>query len=181
MKALAIVFGVLLAVIGFVGVNYVKYHNLGVTMERQVKSTFDNNKVVLNTYTTKVQEVAQVPGMYKDDLNEVIKNTFSGRYGADGSKAVVQFMQEQNLNLDPTMYRQIQQVMESGRNDFKTSQQQLIDVTQNYQAQLDYVWSGFWLGVAGYPKINMADYKVMVTDDVDTKFKTGRDEVVKLR
>ena len=70
--------------------------------------------------------------------------------------------------------------MESGRNEFKTSQQQLVDVTQNYQASLDYAWSGFWLGVAGYPKINMADYKILVTDDVDNKFKSGKDEVIQL-
>lgn len=171
---------ILLALSALFGVTYFKYYNLGVTYERQVKTVHENNKVVLNTYTTKVQEVAKVPSMYKKDLQDVIKGTFEGRYGDKGSQAVFQMIQEQNLNLDPSMYKQIQQVMESGRNEFKTSQQQLVDVTQNYQASLDYAWSGFWLGVAGYPKINMADYKILVTDEVNDKFKSGKDEVIKL-
>lgn len=173
--------GLIVAAVVFLAINYFSYYNQGVDMERQVKMVYESNKVVLNTYTTKVQEVAQVPEMYKNDLNEVIKGTFEGRYGKDGSKAVFQFISEQNLNLDPTMYQQIQQVMESGRNDFKVEQQKLVDVTANYQASLDYAWSGFWLRLAGYPKINLAEYKILVTDEVDQKFKSGKDEVIKLR
>lgn len=179
-KVYGIIIAVVLSLVAFGGFNYFKYYNLGVTMERQVKVVHDNNKVVLNSYTTKVQEVAQVPAMYKKDLQDVIKGTFEGRYGDKGSQAVFQMIQEQNLNLDSGMYKQIQQVMESGRNEFKTSQQQLVDVTQNYQASLDYAWSGFWLGVAGYPKINMDDYKILVTDEVSDKFKSGKDSVVDL-
>lgn len=165
-------------VVSVLGYSYFKYFNLGVTYERQVKIVHENNKVVLNAYTTKVQEVAQVPDMFKKDLQETIKNTFEGRYGEDGSKAVFQMIQESNMNLDPKMYQQIQQVMESGRNEFKTSQQQLVDVTQNYQASLDYAWSGFWLSAAGYPKINMNDYKILVLDSVEDKFKAGKDSVI---
>lgn len=160
---------------------YVKYSNLGVTYEQNIKAVYDDNKVTLNTYTTKVQEVAQVPSMYKDDLQDVIKGTFEGRYGEDGSKAVFQMIQEQNLNLDPTMYRQIQQVMESGRNEFSTSQKKLIDVTRNYEASLNYVFSGFFLKMAGYPKINLEDYKILTVKDVDEKFKTGKDSVIELK
>lgn len=160
---------------------YIKYHNVGVTMERKLEGTWQENQVVLNSYTTKVQEVAQVPTMMKDDLKEVIAATFQGRYGQDGSKAVFQFIKEQNMPLDPQLYRQIQQVMESGRNDFKASQKVLIDVKMNYEAQLNYFWSGFWLGVAGYPKVDLAKYKIIVVDDVTQKFESGKDSVIKLR
>lgn len=163
------------------GWNYVHYKNVGVQYEQQVKATYDDNKVTLNALTTKVQEIAQVPDMYKKDLQDVIKQTFEGRYGGDGSQAVFQMIQENNMNLDPTMYRQIQQVMEAGRNEFKTSQKQLIDVTRNYEASLNYVWSGFWLNIAGYPKINLDDYRVIVTDEVDKKMKSGKDSVIKLK
>lgn len=179
-KVLTILGVVALAVALFFGGNYYKHYNMGVTYERQVKTVHENNKVVLNSYTTKVQEVAQVPAMYKTDLQELIKATFEGRYGKDGSQGVFQMIKETNINPSPEMYIQVQQVMESGRNEFKTSQQQLVDVTQNYQASLDYAWSGFWLRLAGYPKINLDDYKILVTDDVDAKFKSGKDEVIQL-
>lgn len=178
---LAIVGGLISLAVLLGGINYVKYSNMGVDYEQRIKATYDVNKITLNALTTKVQEVAQVPDMYKKDLQDVIKQTFEGRYGEDGSQAVFQMIQENNMNLDPTMYRQIQQVMESGRNEFKTSQQQLVDVTRNYEASLGYVWSGFWLRVAGYPKINLSEYKIIVTDEVDQKMKSGKDSVIKLK
>lgn len=159
---------------------YISYHNTGAQYETKLEATWQENKVVLNTYTTKVQEVAQVPAMHKKDLQEIVKQTFEGRYGKDGSKAVFQFITENNLNLDPQLYRQIQQVMESGRNDFQTSQKSLIDVKRSYETQLNMFWSGLWLKVAGYPKINLNKYKIVVLDDVNTKFESGKDSVIKL-
>lgn len=160
---------------------YVKYHNVGVQYEQKLEATWQENKVVLNTYTTKVQEVAQVPSMYKDDLTEIVEATFQGRYGEDGSKAMFQWIQEQNMNLDPQLYRQIQQVMESGRNDFQTSQKTLVDVKRSYETQLNMFWSGMWLDFAGYPKADLSKYKIVVVKDVDTKFDSGEDSVIKLR
>lgn len=164
---------------GFV-TTYVQYHNLGVQYETKLDATWDENKTVLNTYTTKVQETAQVPGMYKKDLMQVVEATFNGRYGKDGSKAVFQFIQEKNMNLDPQMYRQIQQVIESGRNDFQTSQKTLIDVKRSYDVQLKSAWSGLWLNIGGYPKVDLNKYKIVVLDDVNSKFESGKDSVIKL-
>lgn len=171
---------IVLLVLGVFG-TYVKYHNLGVQYETKLEATWQENKVVLNTYTTKVQEVAQVPNMYKNDLNEIVEATFQGRYGKDGSKAVFQWIQEKNMNLDPQLYRQIQQVMESGRNDFQTSQKSLVDVKRAYETQLGYFWSGMWLSIAGYPKIDLAKYKIVVLNEIDSKFESGQDSVLKLQ
>lgn len=179
-----IVLGTIVAFIIMLGLTvfatYVKYHNVGVQYEQKLEATWQENKVVLNTYTTKVQEVAQVPTMYKNDLQDIVEATFQGRYGQDGSKAMFQWIQEKNMNLDPQLYRQIQQVMESGRNDFQTSQKVLVDVKRSYQTQLDMFWSGMWLGFAGYPKVEMDKYKIVVLKDVDSKFNSGEDSVIKL-
>lgn len=185
MKTLAIVFGVILGIGLIIGLSlfatYVSYHNMGVRMEQSLGAVWEENKVVLNSYTSKVQEVAQVPDMFRDDLEKVIEKTFEGRYGQDGSKAVFQFIQEQNMSLDPQLYRSIQQVMESGRNEFKTTQTSLIDVKRAYETQLNSFWSGLWLGLAGFPKVDLSKYQIIVLDEVDTKFNTGKDEVIKLR
>lgn len=181
MKILAGVLIVLGVIFGGLFATYVKYHNLGVQYEQKLEATWQENKVVLSTYTTKVQEVAQVPSMYKDDLSGIIEKTFQGRYGKDGSKAVFQFIQENNLNLDPQLYRQIQQVMEAGSNDFQTSQKQLIDVKRTYETQLGMFWSGMWMSFAGYPKVDLAKYKIVVVDDVGSKFESGKDSVIKLK
>lgn len=181
-KIIAAAFLAIVVMLGLgVFLTYVNYFNMGVKYETGLEATWQENKVVLNTYTTKVQEVAQVPKIYKNDLQEVVKSTFEGRYGKDGSKAVFQFIQEKNLNLDPQLYRQIQQVMESGRNDFQTSQKTLVDVKRAYETQLGLFWSGLWLGIAGYPKVDLNKYKILVLDEVDNKFDSGKDSVINLQ
>lgn len=62
-KVLGIVLSLVVVLGVALGSQYFKYYNLGVTYERQVKTVHENNKVVLNSYTTKVQEVAQVPAI----------------------------------------------------------------------------------------------------------------------
>lgn len=179
------VISALIAVVVLLGAavfgTYVKYSNLGVQLESKLNAVWDENQVVLNTYTAKVQETAQVPDVYKNDLREIVKDTFQGRYGEDGSKAVFQFIQEQNLNLDPQLYRQIQQVIESGRNDFQTAQKSMIDVKRAYEQQLGYFWSGMWLNFAGYPKVDLSKFQIVVLSEVSKKFETGEDSVIKLR
>lgn len=180
-----IIGGAILAVIVAVCIalfaTYIKYANLGVQYETKLEAVWQENQVTLNTYTAKVQETAQVPEIFKNDLREIVRATFQGRYGQDGSKAVFQFIQEQNLNLDPQLYRQIQQVIESGRNDFQTSQKTLIDVKRAYEQQLGFFWSGLWLNIAGYPKLDLSKFKIVVLSEVTKKFESGEDSVIKLR
>jgi uncharacterized protein (UPF0333 family) len=176
-----VVIGLIVMVTAYLAGTYIHYHNLGVSYETKLEATWKENKVTLNTYTTKVKEVAQVPDMYRDDLQKVIQSTFEGRYGADGSKAVFQFIREQNMPLDPTLYQKIQQVMESGRNEFQMSQKVLIDTRAAYERQLGYFWSGLWLNIAGYPKVDLEKYKIVTIAEVEQKFETGQDEVIKLR
>ena len=177
--------GIIVAAIAVVGIFFVaswfSYSNMGATMEQNVKMTYEDNKVVLNSYTAKVSEAAQVPDMYRDDLQKVIESTFQGRYGENGSQAVFQFINENNMTLEPQLYTKIQQIIESGREDFKVSQKRLVDVTNNYELALAKPYSKFWLNLTGYPTINIKDYAIIVTDDVEQKFKSKRDEVIKLR
>jgi uncharacterized protein (UPF0333 family) len=184
--------GVLMAFIGFVClvlllagvavVSYISASNNGNRMEKQIIAEYDNNKNILASYSQKIAEAAQVPDMMRDDLQKVVVGAIQARYGADGSKATMQWLQEQNPSLDPQIYRKLQQIIEAGRDEFKTSQTRLIDVKRNYETNLDFFWSGMWMRLAGYPKINLADYKVVTTDKVEAAFKSGREEApIKLR
>lgn len=174
-------FGLLLGTVLFGVSQYVVYKNRAVTLETRLKAVHEESSATLNNTTNKIREIAQVPDMYKADLYGLVEKTFSGRYGKDGSKAVFQFMQENNMTLDNELYRKVQVVIESGRNEFLTSQRVMIDAKRVYETQLNYAWSGFWMNIAGYPKVNLADFKALASDEVQTKFATGKDDVIKLR
>jgi Na+-transporting NADH:ubiquinone oxidoreductase subunit NqrC len=173
-------FAVMIVVGIFLVSTYVQYKNAGARIENQLTAELDKNRTVLNNVTMKVKEMAQVPDMYVDGLKTVIAASMSGRYGDKGSQATVQWIKEQNIPFDTSLYTKIQQAQESGRNDFMDSQQKMVDIARVYKNQLDFVWSGFWLHLVGYPKVNLDDFKPVIADSVDVKFKTHKDEVIKL-
>ena len=149
--------------------------------KKTIVAQYDNNRNILSNYTTRIMEMAQVNDMYRDDLMGVIEQTFSGRYGEDGSKAVFQFIQENNMNLDSSMYRAIQSSMESGRLEFQNNQTRLIDLRRNYETAMGYVVKGFFINLAGYPKIDLTKYDIIVESTTQERFDTKVDKPLKLR
>jgi uncharacterized protein (UPF0333 family) len=161
---------------------YSSYYNLGNRSEQNLIAARDQAKNILATYGQKVQEVAQVPSMYTDDLKKLTDSAIQSRYGAEGSKAMFQFLKEQNPTLDPTLYRQIQQVIEAGRNDFQSAQERQIDVRRQYQTELGNFFSGIMLHMAGYPKIDLKEFDIVSTDRADNAFKNHKEDgPIKLR
>lgn len=186
MKILVMVFGVILAILALVGIvaatSYVSANNYGVTVESELKAARANNKNLLAQYEQKILEAAQVPDMYKNDLKEVVSAAMQGRYGADGSKAMFQWIQENNLSFDSTLYNKIIDLVQAGRKDFEFGQTRMIDIRRGYETQLGYFWRGFWLRMAGFPKIKLEDYEPVITDRVEDTFKINKEKApIKLR
>lgn len=168
--------GALIASLGILAASYVSAANQGNRMEVGIKATYENNKNVLASYSQKVMEAAQVPSMMRDDLLKLTKAAIEGRYGPEGSKAVFQSIRESNPQLDSGVYRQLQQIIEGGRTEFQNSQTRLIDQKRVYSEALGTVWGGLWLRIAGYPKVNLDDYKIVTTDRTENVFKAGKEE-----
>lgn len=171
-----------MAVVGMVGASsYVSAYNYGNQIENSLSATKEQNRNILAQYGQKVQESVQVPEMYKSDLIELTKAAIGGRYGPSGSQASMQWLKEQNPNLDISVYKQIQQLIEAGRNDFQNGQTRQIDLKRQYETALGSFWQGMWMKMAGYPKINLGDFAIVSTDRADTAFKTKKETVLQLR
>lgn len=175
------VLGSIAALIGVCVMAYVSNYNYGNKAEKQILAEWENNENILAGYSLKITEMAQVNTMYKDDVKEVFTSVMTGRYGENGSQAMWQWLKEQNPQIDPSLYTRLQQVMEAGRNEFKVSQTRFVDIKRTYETNLGYLWKGFWLRTAGYPKINLADYKIITSGHAKKAFETGIDEGIKLR
>lgn len=178
-----------LVAIGVVAVSYITAYNFGNRMEQQIKAAWEDNEGILAQYGQKVQEAAKVTELQRDDLKDVFTGAIEARYGKQGSQAVFQWIQEQNPNLDSTVYKQVQQIVEAGRNEFRVGQTRLVDIKQIYRTGLGKFWRGYWLEVAGYPRIAVGfpdvakdDYKVITTDLASGAFKSGKESgPIKLR
>lgn len=182
MKTLIAILGVFGVIIAIAVGSFVSNYNYGNRAENVIKAEYQNMENILAQYSLKVKEVAQVPGMMADDLSRVVRDAMSGRYGDNGSQATFQWIQENYPGqIGPSVYKQIQQVMEAGRNKFENAQTKFIDTKRQYETNLGYLWKGFWLRVAGYPKINLDDYKIITSGHAQEAFETGVDQAIQLR
>ncbi len=164
------------------GVFYISAYNTGNQLENNITAAWENNENILAQYGQKIQELAQVPAMQRDDVAKVLSGALESRYGANGSQATMQWIREQNPNIDTKVYSQIMRVIEAGRNEFQNAQTDLVRVKMIYKTELGSFWKGMWLSVAGYPKIDLAKYKVITTNRAAKAFATGvEDAPIKLR
>lgn len=171
--------GLLLALIisvaGISAMSYVNATNYGAKTEATLNGAYDESKNVLAQYQQKIGEAAQIPAMYKDDFKEIVNASMQGRYGANGSKATMQWLKEHDIKIDSAMYTKLQNLIEGGRKDFELSQKRMIDIRVGYDANLNYFWRGMWLRIAGFPKVDMAKFQPVTTDTVEQAFKDHKE------
>jgi hypothetical protein len=167
------------------GITYVSgafsYRQECVALEARLQAQEESNKSSLATHINVVRELAQVPEMYRDDLVKVTEASMKGRYGADGSEAVFQFIQEHNPNFDSSLYAKIETAIEAGRTRFDADQRQLMDIKREYEVGLkgnDSVFYGMWFH---YPTIDLSQFKVVTNAETDKAFASGQSEPLKLR
>lgn len=181
--------GIGLAVLLFVGaplVLFVTSANFGNTTEQTIEAQVKSNQTTLSNMTQQVIEVAKVPGMYKDDLKEVITAALEGRYGEDGiggpgGSMLVAIQEAYPGQTDPSLYRTIQTTISAKRDEFKSAQDMLIEKVRVYKTKLGEIPTGWFLGLAGYPKIDLAQakYNPIISASTGQAFETGVDEGIK--
>lgn len=182
MKGLALI-GVAVALSVIVATSYISNFNYGNRAEQDIKAVWENNENILAQYGQKLQEAASVTTILKQDVQDILTGAIEARYGANGSQATFQWLQEQNPNVTSETYVKIQQIAEAGRNEFQVAQTRLVDVKRQYRTALGSFWQGMWLKWAGYPTINIGwpdenvdDYKPVTTARASRAFETGVEE-----
>lgn len=174
--------GVFLLMVILVVGSFVSAYNYGNRMDNMVKAQYLQSENVLAQYSQRIQELVQVPTMYKDDLKEVVSATMQGRYGRDGSKAVFSFIKEHSQGFDSSLYKNISQNIEAGRKNFEYENEKLIDLEAEYKISIGTLYTGFWLRLAGFPRISFEDYKPIFNNYAIDTFKEGKEDgPIKLR
>lgn len=173
----AIAAGVIVLFVAILSIgSYASAKTYGAKTEASLRAAQDQSRNVFAQAGQKIREVAQVPKMYADDVERVTRAAIEGRYGEKGSQAMFQWLQEQNPQLDVSVYSKVQQVIESSRKDFEMAQQRQLDIRRQYEGELGSFWRGFWLARAGYPKTDLEKFNIVSTKAADQAFETKQED-----
>jgi hypothetical protein len=156
-------------------------HNDCVHQESGLKAQYSQNQNNYANYFDKLKEAAQVPDMYASKLKDLYDGTMKGRYGAEGSKAMFQFIKEQNPTLDPKMFVQLQEIIEAGRNSFEADQKTLLDKKRVYENTLGSFPGSFFAGMMGFPKIDLKSIDIVINEETAKAFETKRAGPINLK
>lgn len=157
------------------------WYGTTVSLRNGVETQYRQNQNNYSNYFSTLRELAQVPEMYTDDLKKVWDGVIKGRYGADGSKAIVQVMHEAGVNVDSSMYTSIQQAIRSGRAAFEADQKMLLDKRNTFinrvETGLGLALSGFF----GFSRDNIKDWDIVTNVETEEAFKTKKAAPIQLR
>lgn len=160
---------------------YTSSYDLGVSYENRLKASWANNENVLASHKKKVVQALSTSKLNAQQVGGIVEKALQARYGSEGSRAAMQWIQENHPQLDQSINMKLMQIMEAGENEFKVAQTSLLDIKRGYSVALetDYFFGeGWWLRMAGFPKIDLEKYKVISTKEARDAFETGIDKPV---
>lgn len=136
----------------------------------------DAARTKLGNIETTVVEIMQIDAANRDQAIELVRAAVTGRYGPNGSQAMFQSLQEAGIPLDNKIKEQAARALEAGRRDYQVRQDLMMQRAADYQGQINTTIRGFFINMAGYPKINFADFKGVATKRADQAFERGYEE-----
>lgn len=180
--SMSIVVGLSLAgVLAIGGCMTVSYGNDFARMEARIEAQYKQDQNNYANYFSTIKEMAQVPEMYTEDLKKVYSEVMKGRYGADGSHAMFQFIKEHNPDVSPAVYTKIQTAIQSGRANFSADQKVLLDMKNTYEQMTMTQPGHFFAWVNGYPKKDLASMDIVINAETEEAFRTKRAAPIKIR
>lgn len=188
--------GLTLAAIGLIVVlfgvglilGYVGFSNDANGFEADIPAQYTQMQNAYDNGWKKVVETAQVPALQQAAYKDVYDGVMKGRYGANGSQAMLQFIKEQNPTLDPALYTKIQQTIETFHTEFEAAQQNIIARKQGYNRFLTATTAGRFYNMIGhYPHIHVGiplgsqdDFQIVTSDKTQTDFQNHKSEPLNL-
>lgn len=137
--------GIAFLVVIFVMMN-ISYSNNEIVLKNLVKAQVETRDANFDKTWKVIKQQAQLTDKYANDFKDIYRGMLEGRYGEDGSKAMFQWIQEQNPQLDVSLYTKLANTIEAQRNEFFMEQKKLISMDREHKNLRETFPGSFFVG-----------------------------------
>jgi hypothetical protein len=117
--------GLMAIIILMIFIMNISYQN---SYERLDQDLLGHYKKIESSYEKQSRIILQQAGIlnkYSTDFKNIYKGMMQGRYGKDGSKAMMQWIKEQNPSIDASIYKKLMTTVEAQKTTFDRLQAKL--------------------------------------------------------
>ena len=162
-------------VVGVVGKG-IGLYNQEITLKNQIVAKQEENKTSFDNMWKKIKQSTNVSDKYKDGLKEVLNAYTNGRK-KESSQLLMDWTKEAIPTFDSSIYKQLNNIIVSSRDDFTLNQKQLIDLNRQHDVLLDTFPNNIYFKVMGINKINI---NVVTSTKTEKTFEIGKEDEIEL-
>ena len=154
----------------------VSVYNTHIDLKNQIEAKQKANEAIFDNTWKKINQTVQISDKYKDGLKEVLLAYTSGRSKGD-SQLLMDWTKEAVPTFDSSIYKQINNVITSSRDDFTKNQEILIDLSRQHQQFIQKFPNNVFCAILGIKEIEI---KVVTSSKTEEAFNTGKEDDIKL-
>lgn len=114
----------------------ISYNNTAERIRTDVEAQYKKIETDYEKMSRVILQQAGIVNKYSNDFKEIYKGMMTGRYGQDGSKAMWQWIKEQNPQIDASLYSKLMVTVEAQRTTFSRKQEQVASMVAEYNKML---------------------------------------------
>lgn len=148
--------------------------------EKDLRNSFvavmSSNKVDYDTMWKVISQTAQVPKQYSEDFKNSYKEILSAPSGSDASTVRNLFAVATGMKapqLDPSLYRKVQDVIESERNKFSNAQKMALAIKKEHDDLRTKFPGSMFVG-----GVSPLEVQLVTSTRTEEAFSTGKDDNV---
>ena len=152
---------------------YFSYNNQEVALRKQAEAQRGKVEGTFDAMWKIISQQAQVSDQYKEAFKEIYPDLISGRY--KDNNTLMKWVQESNPNFDTRLYNTLMQTIEVQREQFKKSQERMLDLIREHETLCETYPSKWFI-------TNTTPIESTIISSTKTKYtmETGVDDGVEL-
>ncbi|MCP1184939.1 hypothetical protein [Paenibacillus sp. 1781tsa1] len=174
--SIGIIIGVLILVIAISVGTIWSHRNTAVKLEERIEAQYVSNQSNYDNMWKKFKEMTQVTDLQAEQIKDVYTGLIAGRYDDQG--LLFKMVQEQNPQLDTSVYSQLQREISAGRQQFDNNQKQITDIIREYNT---YIKVHFIMASITQRTIYDMNKYVITSEQTQDAFKTKKADVIDLK